>query len=80
MEKTINYITISKHLISIFLGFKMGINYSTVFKFVFALFAFYLSRMTGETFAYECISTQIMLLFATLILLYTILDSGAYCS
>jgi hypothetical protein len=70
MERTISYITISKHLISVFLGF----NYSTVLEFVFALFAlfaFYLSRVTGETFAYGGISTQIMLLFA-------IIYSGAY--
>jgi hypothetical protein len=70
MERTISYITISKHLISVFLGF----NYSTVLEFVFALFAlfaFYLSRVIGETFAYGSISTQIMLLFA-------IIYSGAY--
>jgi hypothetical protein len=73
MERTISYITISKQLISVFFGF----NYSTVLEFVFALFAFYLSIVIGETFAYGCISTQIMLLFA-IILFYTNLYSGAY--
>jgi hypothetical protein len=64
MERTISYITIFKHLISVFLGF----NYSTVLEFVFA---FYLSIVIGETFAYGSISMQIMLLFA-------IIYSGAY--